>query len=170
MKTTPTIRIEVALAPAVVLEQLARYGKDWHESRLPPEARKYAWCAIDVQGSSFELRLGRTARGVAVSWRGSVDAEQGGEGGSIVTAVGRLPTLSFTVIPPLLGVALSAGYQFAKGARVAELLPVLGAVLVFVFLILVWARRSQWKLADRQASPCRAVLLRATERATKSSE
>jgi hypothetical protein len=167
MDTTPTIRIEVALPPAVVLEQLARYGKDWHESKLPPEARRiYYQCSIRVQGGSFVLRLGPQGTDLGLSWRGSVDSADGG--GSIVTAMAALDRMP--VIPMLLVFAIWVGYQLMRGERVADLVPGLGVVLVFFLpLVLIYAPHQRSKLVERQAPLCRAVLLRATQKTAASS-
>lgn len=161
METAPTILIEVALPPDVVLQQLARYGKDWHESRLPPEVRRaYYQCVVKVQGSSFELRLGLQINDPDLSWRGSVEADE--RGGSIVTAIPTVKPMSIMAL--FFGLAVGAGYQLASGESVAHLIPVLGLVLALVLpIVLVYAPRANSKLVERQTPLCRAILMRATQ-------
>lgn len=151
MKRLPKIRIEVTLPPAVVLEQLARYGKDWHESRLPAEVRgSKLW--LNVQGSSFKLQWPRTN----TVWCGSVvDAED--RGGSLVTAAAE--PQGGVLIGPLLGFALGVGLAVVRGAGLAFV--VTGLCLSALLLVLI-SRAQVWS-AERQAPLCRAILLRATQ-------
>ena len=94
-----------------------------------------------------------------MSWRGSVDADDAGE--STVTAAAGVDR--WPVIAVFLAIPIWTGYYLTKGERVADLLPVLGAFLVFTLVLLALSRRSLSKVVARQAPLCRAVLLRATQ-------
>jgi hypothetical protein len=152
LRATPTIRIEVALPPAVVLEQLARYGKDWHESRLPAEV-KGASVWLRVQGTGVELELAHY-RGPDVVWRGSV-VEAGA--GSVITLGADHehmgPIAWLTLILAFTGFAV-----LRYGLKSALVLLPFALVLVLLLDRLVWPRR-----AKSEAPLCRAILLRATQ-------
>lgn len=150
MEAAPTIRIEVALPAAQVLEQLAHYGKDWHESRLPAEARGVG-LGLRVQDTSVELQL--YYRGSDVVWRGSVS--QAG-GGSLITLTAepvRMGPIAWFLLILASG-ALAVGRAGLKGALV--LVPL--AFALILFLDRLWPGR-----ARGQAPLCRAILLRATQ-------
>jgi hypothetical protein len=71
-------KIEVLslLAPSEVLDRLARYGKEWRESKIPPSARgKFFGCRITVRGHEFELELEPQGNGGVFVWRGQVEAD-----------------------------------------------------------------------------------------------
>ncbi|HEY7237324.1 MAG TPA: hypothetical protein VH539_24435 [Gemmatimonadaceae bacterium] len=153
MEPTPTIRIEVALPAATVLDQLARYGKDWHESRKPPEFRGTFW--LTVQGSSFELTLPRVSRSVV--WRGSVVDAEGG-GGSVIKAAAervRIPLIAW-----LLMGAVAGGYEVWRGL---PLTVALVFALIGLALMPIVGPRYRAGVAKREAPFCRAILLRATQ-------
>ena len=153
----PKIRIDVALPPAQVLEQLARYGKDWHESRLPLEVRQAGFYRfpLKVQGTGFALQLPH-AKSPVILWRGSVvDAEDGA--GSLVTAAAELDRISLFTIPITL--AVGAGWALLRGTGVGFAL--FGLLLAVALLVI--AHRLQLRQANREAKLCRAILLRATQ-------
>lgn len=155
-KTTPTIRLEVVLTPAVVLELLSRYGKDWHESRLPPESRGMS-VSLRVQDNAVELQL-QHIRGQNVVWRGSVVHAENGAG-SVMTLTAEQDR-GF-VIASRLGIPLLAAYGLLRGGVALALVGLLlGLLLALVLVPYGWARR-----AKREAPLCRAILLRATESA-----
>jgi len=153
MKTTQTIRIEVSLAPDAALEQLARYSKDWRESRLPREVRGTS-VSVRVQGNRVELEL-RHINGEDVIWRGSVVKANGR--GSLVTLAAEHKR-GF-LIWMRLGIPLLAGYGLYLGGLAWALVGlVLGLVLALVVAPTSWA----WR-AKREAPICRAIVLRAMQ-------
>lgn len=153
MKTTPTIRIELALPPAQVLEQLMRYGKDWRESRLPPEARGVRF-SLKVRDRSFELRLLGNGE---LTWLGSV-VDSGDGGGSVLTAAPQ--PIRTSAIGWLLMIPASAGLLMLRGLSAESAL-----VLSLVVLALVQALEtlSRPGFARGEAPLCRAILLRAMQ-------
>jgi hypothetical protein len=137
----------------VVLEQLARYGKDWHESRLPPEVRGTT-VRLRVQGSSVELTL-LHIYGESVVRRGSVvDAED--RRGSLVTVAAKRERRFLITL--LVGIPFLAAYAVLRGGLTFALVFLLLVLVLLIAVPRAWARR-----ANREAPLCRAILLRATQ-------
>jgi hypothetical protein len=85
-------QIEVAsrLAPSEVLDRLARYGKEWRESKIPLSVRgRFFSCRLSVRGQEFELEFEPQGKGGAFIWRGQVISD-GVTGGSRIHARARL--------------------------------------------------------------------------------
>lgn len=67
------IEVVSLLSQSEVLDRLARYGKEWRESKIPPKARnQFFGCRITVRAHEFELELQPQGRGPQFVWQGRV--------------------------------------------------------------------------------------------------
>ena len=68
------------LPPATVVDRLARYGKEWRESKIPPGLRSSGiyGCQVTVRSETFKLRLEPQGRGPQLVWTGQVTPEAAG--------------------------------------------------------------------------------------------
>jgi hypothetical protein len=151
-------RIEVVslLAPSEVLDRLARYGKEWRESKIPPSARgQFFGCRITVRGHEFELQLEPQGnRGVFI-WRGQVVADSA-TGGSRIHARAKLKWwyAIVSVIAVVFFIGWWDGPQLVGAERSVD-----GAVFAIggtcLMLIVAWAITAG--RAGEQGHACKAI-------------
>jgi hypothetical protein len=150
------IEVVSQLSPAVVLERLAQYGKEWRESKIPPSERnKMYGCRITVQGAEFELELEPQGRGPFFIWRGAVVPVDGASGCRILArAHQKTWSRLFRAIAFTLFVTWWAGRAVIRVDRNVDLavFTVFGSC---VMLGIAWAISAG--TAAEQGQTCRAI-------------
>jgi len=152
--------IEVAshLSPSEVIERLARYGKEWRESKIPPNLRtQFFGCRIVVSGQQFELELEPQGRGPYFIWRGKVDSDNL-SGGSRILMRARMKRwyAIYTLTASVLFFAWWAAPQlFGSGSTVdGAYFAIVGTSMMLIIGLAINAGG-----AERQRQACDAILV-----------
>ena len=137
----PLLSIHSASSTREVLHRLEVYGKDWHESKLPPEvrARGYFGCRIDVTPPTFKLRLEGQGRGPFLDWIGDVKPLKDTKGCEI-RVDWRVAPVTWLALLPLLGFCIWIASTGALGFAV------MAAVFYGIGIAVVVAIRSSAQL------------------------
>ena len=141
------------LAPGEVLDRMARYGKEWRESKIPPSAHgRFFACRIIVHGHEFELELEPNG---GVVWRGQVVANAI-SGGSRIQARAKLKRwyAIFLVIAIVLFIGWFDGLQLIGADRSADR-SVFALGVTCMMLVVGWII-TEWRAAA-QVHPCKAI-------------
>lgn len=152
------LEIDLPRPPAELLSALAAFGKEWRESKMPPEVREAGTygCRVIVSGSSFALTFEPQGRGPQLEWHGTVSPVANGAGSRISLSAGhtRLSKASYAIMFTIMLVWWVAPQFFDRERTPGSMLfAIAGLSLLAVFV--AWA--TAWR-AKQQVSECYAVL------------
>lgn len=136
------------LPPADVLDRLARYGKEWRESKIPPAVRATGiyGCQVTVENDAFRLELEPQGRGPQLEWTGQVVPEGTGSRLSIRSTQTRWSRGSAVAVVLFIAVV---SWPTVRAGDFAFF--IIGTSFMGGFIALTTAWRSNAQRADCQA-------------------